>query len=65
VTAAAGTALVLAAADVVSPEATYAALGLAAVLLAESFGRDVGWLWRHRAGHRSSAVASTARLASP
>lgn len=65
VTATAGMALVLATADVVSPEATYAALGLAAVLLAESFGRDVGWLWRHRAGRRSSAVASTARLASP
>jgi phosphatidylglycerophosphate synthase len=47
VTATAGIALVVAAADV-SVAATYAGLALAALLLAESFGRDVGWLWRRR-----------------
>ena len=49
VTATAGIALTFAAADIAAPEATYAALAIACVLLAESFGRDVWWLWRHRA----------------
>ena len=44
----------VAAADV-SPAATYAALGLAALLLAESFGRDVRWLWQHGGASRRSA----------
>jgi phosphatidylglycerophosphate synthase len=48
VTATAGIALVFAAADIAAPEATYAALAVPFVLLAESFGRDVVWLWRHR-----------------
>ncbi len=61
VTAVAGIALVWAVADL---PATYAALGLAALLLAESFGRDVGWLWRRRAV-AAAVVAPSAGLASP
>jgi phosphatidylglycerophosphate synthase len=48
VTAAAGIALAVAAADVLPRPATYAVLIAALGLLAESFGRDVWWLWRHR-----------------
>ena len=48
VTATAGIALVVRGGGHRSPEATYAALAVALVLLAESFGRDVWWLWRHR-----------------
>lgn len=62
VTAVAGIALVWAVADL---PGTYAALGLAALLLAESFGRDVGWLWHRRADHAVAAVAPGAGLASP
>lgn len=58
VTATAGIALVVAAADV-SVAATYAGLALAAVLLAESFGRDVGWLWQRRR-HEASCPAPAA-----
>jgi phosphatidylglycerophosphate synthase len=50
VTAAAGIVLTFAAADIPAQEATYAALATALVLLAESFGRDVWWLWRQRLG---------------
>ena len=64
VTAVAGIALVVAAADVGPAAASYAALGLAALLLAESFGRDVGWLWRRREV-RAAVVAPPAGLASP
>lgn len=46
VTAAQGVALVVAAAGVLPRTATYAALVTALALLAESFGRDVLWLWR-------------------
>ena len=48
VTAVAGIALTVAAADVLPRPGTYAVLVLASALLAESFGRDVWWLWRHR-----------------
>lgn len=48
VTAVAGIALVFSAAEVAGIVATYAALLAATLLLAESFGRDVWWLWRHR-----------------
>jgi phosphatidylglycerophosphate synthase len=48
VTAAAGIALTVAVADVLPGPATYAVLLFALLLLAESFGRDVWWLWRHR-----------------
>jgi len=64
VTATAGMGLVFAAADIASPEATYAALGVAMVMLAESFGRDVWWLWRHRPRETTEAPreASPARV---
>jgi phosphatidylglycerophosphate synthase len=43
-----GVVLAIAAAHVLSPALTRAALAGALGLLAESFGRDVWWLWRHR-----------------
>lgn len=48
VTAAQGIALVVAAAGVLPRPASHAVLVAALVLLAESFGRDVLWSWRHR-----------------
>jgi phosphatidylglycerophosphate synthase len=58
VTAVQGIVLTIAAADVVPPAVTRAVLAVALALLAESFGRDVWWLWRHRldAGSRVAAV---------
>ena len=55
VTATAGIALTFAAGDIAAPEVTYVALAIAWVLLAESFGRDVWWLWRHRPGETAEA----------
>jgi phosphatidylglycerophosphate synthase len=52
-----GVVLTIAAAQVLPSPLTDAALGVALVLLAESFGRDVLWLWRHR---RREAPASLA-----
>ena len=43
-----GIVLTVAAADVLPLGRDQAALVVALVLLAESFGRDVLWLWRHR-----------------
>src|SRR5439155_5825962 len=43
-----GITLTIAAAGAVPPTLIRAALAAALVLLAESFGRDVWWLWRHR-----------------
>jgi len=43
-----GIVLTFAAAEVLPLALTQAALGFALVLLAESFGRDVWWLWSHR-----------------
>jgi phosphatidylglycerophosphate synthase len=43
-----GVVLTVAAAHVLPPVLTGAALVAALGLLAESFGRDVGWLWNHR-----------------
>ncbi|MGH3366433.1 MAG: CDP-alcohol phosphatidyltransferase family protein, partial [Nocardioidaceae bacterium] len=43
-----GVVLTVAAADVLPRVLTYAVLGVAFALLAESFGRDVLWLWRRR-----------------
>jgi phosphatidylglycerophosphate synthase len=58
VTAAQGVTLTIAAAEILPPALTRAALAAALALLAESFGRDVWWLWRHRhtAERRSAAV---------
>jgi phosphatidylglycerophosphate synthase len=54
VTATQGIALTVAAAQVLPPAVTRVALFGALALLAESFGRDVWWLWRRR--HRTAAV---------
>jgi phosphatidylglycerophosphate synthase len=43
-----GIVLTIVAAQVLPPALAEAALGVALVLLAESFGRDVWWLWSHR-----------------
>lgn len=48
VAAAQGVLLLVAAAGVLPGPATVLVLLVALALLAESFGRDVGWLWRHR-----------------
>lgn len=48
VAACVGVALLLAASGLAPAAATYAVLVLAALLLAESFGWDVVWLWRRR-----------------
>jgi phosphatidylglycerophosphate synthase len=48
VTAVQGIVLVVAAADVLPTWLIDSALAIALVLLSESFGRDVWWLWRHR-----------------
>jgi phosphatidylglycerophosphate synthase len=48
VTAVTGIVLAVAAAGVAGRPATYAGLVVALALLAESFGRDVLWLWQHR-----------------
>lgn len=53
-----GIVLTVAAADVVPRSLTYTALAVALALLAESFGRDVWWLWRHRSAG-SGEPAST------
>ena len=52
-----GIVLTVAVAHVLPPAVTQAALVAALVLLAESFGRDVWWLWRHRDATRSRAAA--------
>ena len=43
-----GVTLTIAAADVLPAALTRVGLAVALALLAESFGRDVWWLWRHR-----------------
>jgi phosphatidylglycerophosphate synthase len=52
-----GVVLAVAAADVLSPALTRAALAVALALLAESFGRDVWWLWSHRHATHSPMAA--------
>jgi phosphatidylglycerophosphate synthase len=52
-----GIVLTVAAAGVLSPAVTEAALVGALVLLAESFGRDVWWLWRRQSATHTSAAA--------
>ena len=56
VTAVQGIVLTVAAADLLPPWVIEAALIAALALLAESFGRDVWWLWRHR--HAVPTVAT-------
>ena len=67
VTAAQGVALVIAACGVVPTTVSRVLLAVALALLAESFGRDVWWLWRHRleapaAATRARHPAGTAAL---
>jgi phosphatidylglycerophosphate synthase len=57
VTAVQGVTLTVAAAEILPPALTRAALAVALVLLAESFGRDVWWLWRHRSVVPQTAAA--------
>jgi phosphatidylglycerophosphate synthase len=60
VTAAEGIVLAVAAADIVPLPLARVALAAALALLAESFGRDVWWLWRRRAeapSHASVGIA--------
>ena len=52
-----GVTLTIAAAGVLPVALTRAALAAALALLAESFGRDVWWLWRHRHAHPASQTA--------
>ena len=67
VTAVQGIVLVVAAADVLPRTWTHAALVVALALLAESFGRDVLWSWRHRspAPARSRGAGGGVRLRVP
>lgn len=69
VTATQGVVLTIAAADVEPRWLTHAALAVALSLLAESFGRDVWWLWRHRdvglAAWRAELRSVPARPGSP
>jgi phosphatidylglycerophosphate synthase len=61
-----GIALVVAAAQVAPPAASYAGLLLATVLLAESFGRDVVWLWwQHRAQVAGAGERHEGQVRSP
>jgi phosphatidylglycerophosphate synthase len=52
-----GVVLTVAAADILPEPLTQAVLLAALVLLAESFGRDVLWLWSHQTATRSPAAA--------
>jgi phosphatidylglycerophosphate synthase len=64
VTAVAGIVLTVAAADVLPRPATYVVLLFALALLAESFGRDVWWLWRQRAASATEG-ATVEAVSSP
>lgn len=63
-TAAVGVLLTVALAGVLPPDAARAAVAGALLLLAESFGRDVWWLWRRRgsAPPRRSTVLAVAAV---
>src|SRR6202020_2240059 len=54
-----GVMLVLAASHVLSASVTRAVLAISLALLAESFGRDMWWLWRRRPGALVAAVTDT------
>jgi phosphoglycerol transferase MdoB-like AlkP superfamily enzyme len=58
-----GIVLTIAAADLLPRAVAQVALAGALGLLAESFGRDVGWLWRRRCADPVSVVSVVARLA--
>jgi phosphatidylglycerophosphate synthase len=54
-----GIVLGVAAAGVLPMDAIHAGLAVAVVLLAESFGRDVWWLWSHRSATAGHTAADT------
>ncbi len=56
VTAVASTVLVVATADLLPSTVTTALLVVAGLLIVESFGRDVGWLWRRRSALPTGGV---------
>jgi phosphatidylglycerophosphate synthase len=58
-----GIVLAIAAADIVPLALSRAFLVVALALLSESFGRDVWWLWIHRAATHSPVVAGADRSA--
>ena len=58
-----GVVLVVAAADVLPRPLTELLLAAAMVLLAESFGRQVLWLWRHRASRPAEPAPAPERVA--
>jgi phosphatidylglycerophosphate synthase len=58
-----GIVLVVASAGVLSSVAAAAVTGGALALLVWSFGRDVGWLWRHREQPRSPRLNTVYRVA--
>lgn len=64
VTAVQGIVLIVASAGIVPPATGYIALVAALALLAESFGRDVLWAWRHR-GATSVRPVRAPRLPHP
>jgi len=57
----AGVALTFAVPDVLPRFLTNALLAVSLTLLAESFGRDVGWLWRRRHVERGRVMVSAGR----
>jgi phosphatidylglycerophosphate synthase len=57
-----GIVLAIAAAEVLPLALAQAALVVALGLLAESFGRDVGWLWRHRHASQSRTAPRRGRV---
>jgi phosphatidylglycerophosphate synthase len=61
VAATAGVALTFAVPDVLPRFLTNALLAVSLGLLAESFGRDVGWLWRRRHVERGRVMVSAGR----
>jgi phosphatidylglycerophosphate synthase len=61
VTASQGIALVIAASGVLPSWANRLLLAVALAMLAESFGRDVWWLWRHRGDAPAPLAARRAR----
>ena len=63
VAASQGVALVIGASGVVPPTVSRVFLAVALAMLAESFGRDVWWLWRHR--HAPPARVAPARTRPP
>jgi len=66
VTAVAGVTITLAATGLFPLAVDAIALGVALLLLIESFGRDVIWLWRQRRTHRAmSATSASSEIGDP